>query len=110
MSQRLPGRTLWNPSPTEKVTSSSAMKPTETIRPPAGAKSKTGDLTQPVSGLDGRNLQQLVGEIPARHKSESEYRLTDALPQELKTRLPTIEELEGELRNVKPQGGEHGAE
>ena len=30
----------------------------------------------------------------------SEYRLTDALPQELKPSLPTIEELEQELRNA----------
>ena len=32
----------------------------------------------------------------------SEYRLTKALPQELKSSLPSIEQLEEELRAVKP--------
>jgi predicted nuclease of restriction endonuclease-like (RecB) superfamily len=35
----------------------------------------------------------------------SEYRLTDALPQELKPSLPTIEELEAELRTAEPEKG-----
>ena len=33
----------------------------------------------------------------------SEYRLTDALPQELKPSLPTIEQLEEELKSVEPE-------
>jgi predicted nuclease of restriction endonuclease-like (RecB) superfamily len=36
----------------------------------------------------------------------AEYRLTDALPQELKPSLPTIEALEKELRAVEPEEGE----
>jgi hypothetical protein len=35
----------------------------------------------------------------------SEHRLTDALRQELKSSQPTIEELEEELKSVKPGGG-----
>jgi predicted nuclease of restriction endonuclease-like (RecB) superfamily len=35
----------------------------------------------------------------------SEYRLTEALPQELKLSLPTIEQLEEELRSVEPEEG-----
>ena len=35
----------------------------------------------------------------------SEYRLTDALPQELKPSLPTIEELEEELKSMEPEEG-----
>lgn len=33
----------------------------------------------------------------------SEYRLTEALPQELKPSLPTIEQLEEELKSVEPE-------
>ena len=36
----------------------------------------------------------------------SEYRLTEALPQELKPRLPTIEELEEELKTSGAGGGD----
>ena len=36
----------------------------------------------------------------------SEYRLTDALPQELKPSLPTIEELEEELKGMEPEEDE----
>jgi len=35
----------------------------------------------------------------------SEYRLTEALPQELKPSLPTIEQLEEELKSVEPEEG-----
>ena len=35
----------------------------------------------------------------------SEYQLTDALPQELKPSLPTIEELEEELTGMEPEEG-----
>ncbi len=37
----------------------------------------------------------------------SEYRLTKALPKELKSSLPTIEQLENELKNVKPISSEN---
>ncbi len=37
----------------------------------------------------------------------SEYRLTKALPRELKSSLPTIEQLENELKNVKPTSSEN---
>jgi hypothetical protein len=88
------------------------------------------NLTQPVSELDGVNLPQAVSEIPWGHNigiilcktrdkvtveyalrdtrkpiGVSEYRLTDAIPQKLKPSLPTIEQLEAELKSVKPEDG-----
>ena len=56
-------------------------------------------------------IQQPVGEFDAlrdTHKpiGVSEYRLTDALPQDLKPSLPTIEELEEELKGMEPAEGE----
>ncbi len=64
------------------------------------------------------NLPQAVSEIPWGHNivlfqqrdthkpiGVSEYRLTDALPQELKPSLPTIEELEEELKGMEREDG-----
>lgn len=59
---------------------------------------------QLVAQLENESRQQLVGQI---HKpiGVSEYQLTQLLPENLKSSLPSIEEIEAELGGMKDTGG-----